>query len=58
MSSNGVGCFLSYEKMCAVPRSSSSLATSFLWQLSAGKNSDMGSSPELHPFVCDKFSLC
>lgn len=43
MSSVGVGCSLSYEKMCAVPRSSSSLATSFPWQLSAGKNNGISS---------------
>lgn len=43
MSSNGVGCSLCYEKMCAVPRSSFSLATSFPWQLSAGKNNDNSS---------------
>jgi hypothetical protein len=57
MSSNGVGCSLSYEKIYAVPRSSSSSATSFPWQLSAGNNSDISSIPEHHLFVCDTFSL-
>jgi hypothetical protein len=57
MSSNAVGCSLFYEKMCAVPRSSSSLGTSFPWQLSAGENSHISSIPELHLFVCNSFTL-